>query len=495
MVHKPQSNKLSSRRRARLAMTCVSIAANAICAGGVFTFPLMSPALVTHLKLTQPQLTTIALAGMMGQYPFAAVVGKVIDVYGPWACSLVSACLFSTGFGLFSWEISQTPDDILRSSSSVFHRLTAFFFIAGLGTVFSYFSSVFAASKIFPDLIGMASGTSMALFGLSPMFFSIIASNFFSDPDVGLDVMHYLRFLSILCGVVHFIGAFNLVIPSPLEESDIPQSTTDIEESATVGEASALLPRTPNNNIAVQNPRDNDGSIIDLLKDLNFWILAFIVFVVLGSCEMILSNIGTIVLSLPSYSSSMIRASRVPSTDIATSTQVRILSLANTISRLLVGPLADLLSPVICYLPSGMRGFPRKHLISRMVFLTFATFVLVITFAWMIIGVKSQGAVWFLSIGAGISYGCAFTVLPSIVSSVWGLSNLGRNYGVLTYAPFLGTPAFSYLYAFVAANRASEDNICRGPQCWQLTFEWSTAAVLIACFASIYLWRIWRGQV
>lgn len=33
-----------------------------ICAGGVFCFPIISPALVAHLKLTQPQLTTIALA-------------------------------------------------------------------------------------------------------------------------------------------------------------------------------------------------------------------------------------------------------------------------------------------------------------------------------------------------------------------------------------------------------------------------------------------------
>lgn len=31
-------------------------------AGGIFIFPLLSPALASHLKLTQPQLTTIVLA-------------------------------------------------------------------------------------------------------------------------------------------------------------------------------------------------------------------------------------------------------------------------------------------------------------------------------------------------------------------------------------------------------------------------------------------------
>ena len=66
--------------RVKLTMTCISIAANAydflnpanslslltsgirLCAGGIFTFPLLSPALAEHLKLTQPQLTTIVLA-------------------------------------------------------------------------------------------------------------------------------------------------------------------------------------------------------------------------------------------------------------------------------------------------------------------------------------------------------------------------------------------------------------------------------------------------
>jgi hypothetical protein len=74
---------------------------------------------------------------MMGQYPFAAFVGKVIDHCGPWSCSLVSAVLFSAGFGLFSLEIAKTPDDITQPSSTSFHNLTFFFFLAGLGTVFS----------------------------------------------------------------------------------------------------------------------------------------------------------------------------------------------------------------------------------------------------------------------------------------------------------------------------------------------------------------------
>lgn len=112
---------------------------------------------------------------------------------------------------------------------------------------------------------------------------------------------------------------------------------------------------------------------------------------------MVISNIGTIVLSLPSSSSPDINTLvRVPSTDVATSTQVRIISLAITISRLLVGSLADFVSPIASYLPNGDQFYPRIHRVSRIVFLFGPAFLLAITYLWMEIGIRSQAALWAL---------------------------------------------------------------------------------------------------
>lgn len=112
---------------------------------------------------------------------------------------------------------------------------------------------------------------------------------------------------------------------------------------------------------------------------------------------MVISNIGTIVLSLPSSSTSGADLlSRIPPTDISTSTQVRLLSLANTTSRLLVGPIADYVSPVASYLHNGDAYYPRKHRVSRVAFLTVAAILYALTCLWMEIGVKSQGALWAL---------------------------------------------------------------------------------------------------
>ena len=45
----------------------LSHSSHSIVAGGIFTFPLLSPTLALHLKFTQPQLTTIVL--LWGLFP------------------------------------------------------------------------------------------------------------------------------------------------------------------------------------------------------------------------------------------------------------------------------------------------------------------------------------------------------------------------------------------------------------------------------------------
>ena len=68
---------------------------------------------------------------MMSQYTVAALVGSVIDRHGPSICSLIAACLFSCGFGVFAFEVHNGP------SQTSFYRFIFCFALAGLGTLFS----------------------------------------------------------------------------------------------------------------------------------------------------------------------------------------------------------------------------------------------------------------------------------------------------------------------------------------------------------------------
>ncbi|TCD60535.1 putative monocarboxylate transporter mch1 [Steccherinum ochraceum] len=486
---------------ARLVLICFAIAANALCAGGVYSFPLISPALVTHMKLTQPQLTTIALAGMVGQYPFAAFVGKLLDRYGPRACSLLSAVFFSMGFGFFSLEIAHTPDTIEKPSSASFRRLTVCFCLAGLATVLSYFSFVFSATKAFPHYMGVASGTSMAIFGFSPLLLSALATRYFTVPETGLNVTRFLAFLAILSGVVHFISALcmqgsdhatrapdvtSIEDPEPSSSSagTVPTIVENIGDSET---RPLLVNKKPSSDLDIpifSVPEPLHGSVADLLKDPYFWILTLVVATVLGTAETVMANLGSIFVSLPAKSGADI------------STQVQLLSASNTLSRLIVGPLADFVSPVASYLHSGIWSFPRKQHVSRIAFLTGAASVSALTFLWLVLTVRTQAGMWFLSVGVGIVYGTTFTILPGILSSIWGLPNLGRNFGIISYAPFFGTTFFSYIYAFVADHHTSpSETACKGVECWQTTFWFSTMITLVAACGSGVLWRRWKGRV
>jgi hypothetical protein len=84
---------------------------------------------------------------------------------------------------------------------------------------------------------------------------------------------------------------------------------------------------------------------------------------------------------------------------------------------------------------------------------------------------------------------------PSIVSCVWGKKDSGRNFGLITYAPFFGTPLFSYLYAFVSAHNSVGGGVCIGVTCWSLTFWVCTGASLLSFVASILLGQRWKGLV
>lgn len=108
--------------------------------------------------------------------------------------------------------------------------------------------------------------------------------------------------------------------------------------------------------------------------------------------EMVQSNIGTITLSLPSTASTVSDIS----SETAIAVQVRLIAIANTVSRLLSGTLADILSPVARQLPSGMYYFTKKQRFSRVLFLSFTALILAFSFAWTEVAVRSQQAIWVL---------------------------------------------------------------------------------------------------
>jgi len=120
---------------------------------------------------------------------------------------------------------------------------------------------------------------------------------------------------------------------------------------------------------------------------------------------MVLGNIGTIVLGVPETRDGIYSLPKAGG-----ATQVRLLSLSNTIARLLCGPLADYLAPVPLAHPTGELYFPRKRYFSRLLFLSAACGIMVAAYLWMAAGVVSQRDIYLVSIATGMAYGATFTV-------------------------------------------------------------------------------------
>lgn len=237
----------------------------------------------------------------------------------------------------------------------------------------------------------------MALFGLSPLILSFFASTWFTRSQGGLDVPGFTAFLAILTGVVHVIGAVNMTVEPTVGER--------LEDSEANSETMPLLPTKP--------PFQAYDKIRDVLRDSHFWVLALVVLLTLGSvsnkpslhtlfslhglqCEMVIANIGTISLALPvkDVTGGLPATSTLAFGVSAAATQVRLLSLSNTISRITTGPMADFISPVASHLPSGSLVLPRQHKVSRVAFLLGSCLLMTTAFLWMAFGVTSQEGIW-----------------------------------------------------------------------------------------------------
>lgn len=221
---------------------------------------------------------------MAAQYPFSPLVGKIVDRHGPWLCSLIASCLFFTAYGGFSITVRHMLGNSTTSpppKASVY-ALVALFMLAGFGTVFSYaqplvyaaipvimshryFSALFGAARLFPGYPGASSGVVNALFGLSPVLISSVASTWFTEVDgSSLDLVRFLACLAIVAGGVHLIGASNLrQVPSlrPASQSEEADETTP------------LLPTDRNR---------ASRSVSDLIKDPYFLVLFMLLFATLG---------------------------------------------------------------------------------------------------------------------------------------------------------------------------------------------------------------------
>ena len=237
---------------------------------------------------------------------------------------------------------------------------------------------------------------------------------------------------------------------------------------------SAMLTSSDDDDNA-QNNTEEDGLILQVgapdmtgkqcLSNTNFYLLAFTVFVGMGSCLAFLNNIARLVMSvggLPNGTTSMLS----------------IFSVSNAGGRMLFG-----------WLPEKMlhaRGTPRP------VFLVIASLLTSICCAGTAYFVQPR-LLHPLAAGFGVSFGALWSLMPSLAGDFFGLGSFATIYTLLQVAPAAGSFGFAslltgWLYEEELKRHGQPaEAVCIGIGCFKTAFMVMGIAGGLACIAALVL--------
>ncbi|KAK4058512.1 hypothetical protein OIO90_000674 [Microbotryomycetes sp. JL221] len=546
----------------------MAVTLNCLTAGAIFTFPMWGAPFSRVLQLTASETSLLASAAILGEYVAAAGWGALADRKGPGAVSRAAAVCFGFGFAGLAWRYNMTID-YQRQGRNVPKQwllLCMFQFAIGCGTAASYFGSVIAAIKSTPARhSGLAIGVPCAIFGLSPLFLSSLAGFFTVQVSSGtteeLDPGRWLTFLAVFLTCSNFVSSFGLKelptndtfinVNSSTRKTQHATETRRVQDSASSSlrsdddnvvatERTNLLSSSQNPVRARSSPSARGRSVSALLSTPSFWLFGALIFLSTGPCEMVLASLGSIVESLlgvriepPTTSDGNHNSSSTTSTMLSMLVatkhdpralalrrlHVQVMSVSNTVSRLVIGLLSDWVSYASEPLPLDdstveedeetasqstnlkqrlQAKFHQPPRVSRLSFVVTACLMLSATFGFVAFKLDKPGQLWLLSIVVGWSYGLIFTMAPAIVRCVYGPANFGRDWGLLTWFSALGAIVFTPLFGVMLdrAQRRQRLDVCHGRECFESVFMLSSISCLLATGIVMLLWtRFWRGKV
>ncbi|BGP38512.1 hypothetical protein JCM10450v2_002460 [Rhodotorula kratochvilovae] len=498
----------------------VAALVNCLTAGAPFTFPLWSPHLQATLRLNSSQLNLVASSAILGEYALAAYFGALADKRGPGAVSFVAAALFAAGFGTLVWRYEQAQTGGGAIWDGEWLVLAFCWFLVGCGTAASYFSGIISLAKSTPSRhSGLAIGVPCAVFGLSPLFLSTIASFFTTASDAPnhgdeLEVGKYLASLGILLTLVNLVGGFlvkelpwaenidkpfvdavepfdaDRLGPSGTDSGFVASSTSSVDEPAS--ERTALLKRNGAASPAI--PAQSEP-LRAFITTASFWLLGGVVFLATGPAEMYMASLGAIVSSLagsrslhPGRTSALALRKR----------HIALLSIANTASRLVVGAASDYLASSATSSSAETKDRQpawRKHV--RLIFVAAACVVLAAAYGWGATGLSTPAGLWIVTLATAVAYGTVFTLTPALVRARWSVADFGRNWGLLTWFSALGALLFTPLFGILrdlATDGSGPSSSCTRTGCYRPIFALAAVSAALAAALVGVLAKRWARR-
>ncbi|KAJ8612957.1 hypothetical protein MRB53_037165 [Persea americana] len=505
-----------------------------LCAGSITAFSLYGHMFQERLRFTQYQVNIVSICAIIALYLPVPLLGYMSDRFGPRPASILSAVLFGVGYFIAAFAYkSGPPAEAGGSGWPVWVMALGFIFI-GSGTAAMYIANVTTCAKNFGKgkHKGLALSAPIAAFGLGGMWQSQVGTHLIYEtlPDGSrgdVDVHRYFLFLAGLLIGIGLADSFLLRIVG--EEELIDEAIDTLERSGLLDGSEFFERRGRSGYGTLHDVRRPSQASLDLaaeeteqarkkawllnaetksfLLDKTVWWLAGGFFLVSGAGDSYINNVGTII---PTLSPAMQRSGHeVPSTSAAT--HVSIIAVTSTLSRVLFGLLSDLVAPAaeahqhrrgyatsVSSSISSLDPMPatrQPFSISRMTLLLFSTLVMSGGQVLLASGAVQDHAAsrfWIVSSLIGAGYGAVFSLVPIVISVVYGVEGFGTHWGIVAVVPAVGAALWGVIYATVYENGTkggTEAGVCHGAQCYSITFWAMAASAWVACLMWLWAWR------
>ncbi|RMZ91885.1 hypothetical protein DV736_g849, partial [Chaetothyriales sp. CBS 134916] len=521
------------QREVLRSLSFICAVLNCLCAGSIATFSLYGGALLTDLHYTQFRVNAVSVTAELAMYLPVPLFGYLCDRFSPRPLSLLSSLLFGAGYLLAAFVYKSGPPRDAGGHGWPFGVMVLAFVGVGAGTSCMYLTAVASCAKNYAQSRhrGFMLAVPIAAFGISGLWQSQVGAQLLSTqlPNAtatgDIDVFKYFLFLAATLAAAGIIGSVGLHIVD--EETLIDHGIDDLERSGLLAESDFFRPRSRAASYGTISSSDNELTLTEsrflkkqeeeevlrqkkawllnhatraFLVDSSMWLLAAGFFLVTGPGEAYINNLGTIILSLnPTtwHDSGHPPAGRA-------STHVSLIALTSTIARLGTGTLSDIFAPPSASDSAATTTSSRisPPLLTR---ITFSRMLLLLPsasiqlLAFLILAIPfltpAHPRLFLLSSSLlGLGYGACFSLVPIIVSVVWGPENFATNWGIVAMMPAGGAAIWSIVYSVGYSRASGSSNECTGSSCFS-AWAWGCAAsVVIAIALLASAWRVWTRR-
>lgn len=391
--------------------------------------------------------------------------------------------------------------------------LCLFSFFTGAGSCSAFTASIKAAALNYPTSRGTATAFPLAAFGLSALFFAVVAL------AIPHDTYSFLILLATGTVLMPTISFPFLNVRPPHNYTSVSQRSrrrkSSADESSALNSPSGVRSRNTSpppyaaNDDAPDSPflPNDDATEADLERTVTseqlqrepsetsqldirgwrlvylprFWMIFSLLGLLTGIGLMTINNIGNVTLALWKHSD------RDVSKDFITRTQsmhVSILSFCSFLGRLLSG--------------IGSDWLVKRYNASRFWCLVVSSILFCVA-QYVSITLEDPHLLILISSVTGLGYGMLFGVYPSIVAHAFGVNGLSQNWGTMTLAPVISGNIFNILYGRIYDGHSvvddSGDRECTlGRECYEsaymVTLLAAVGAVLLSSWA---VWQDWKA--